>query len=111
MIFGQHIGQACAQRNLDPLYGVEDEQAKPAVEDVEIQNIIKGCACPEMVFGIASLEGERVCTEAVITDDGEIAFSPGTVRDGKAPADPLVDMLLYGKGRFAEICHARNLRA
>lgn len=64
-----------------------------------------------MMIQIPNLEGKGIGAEPVITDNREVSRGPGGIRDGKPPADPLVDVLLYGKGRLAEDCHARNLRA
>jgi len=111
MILSQDIGHTGAQSDLNPFYGVKDEKAEPAVEDIEIQDILKGDSGPEMVFRVSKLERQCLGTEPVITDDREITFCPGRIRDGKPPAEPLIDVLLYGKGRLAEVCHARYLRA
>ena len=57
MILSQDIGHTGAQSDLNPFYGVKDEKAEPAVEDIEIQDILKGDSGSEMVFGISHLEG------------------------------------------------------
>jgi hypothetical protein len=57
VMMGQLVSPLAAYRNLDPLNGIQDQQAEFAIENVEIQDLGKAGAGPEGMGAMIGLEG------------------------------------------------------
>ena len=85
------------------LDGIQKQQAQFAVEDVQIQYILKACARLESVGGVLGLERQPVGPEAVVVEMREIVQGFRAIRADQAALDQLVELLLVGERRLAEL--------
>jgi hypothetical protein len=108
MMFCQDIGKHRSQGDFNPFNGIEQQQAKAAVEDIDGKNILEGCPSSKMMVRITLLQWQGVGTEPVVTDDGKIVAGTLQVGYDKTTAFPKRKLLCKRCGRFGEERHTRN---
>ncbi len=70
----QYIGHTGAERDLNPLNSIQDEQSKFTIEYVKIKNVVETNTLIKLVIRIAFLEGKRVGAKPIVADDVEVVF-------------------------------------
>ncbi len=100
MAVAQLIGKVAAQRHLDPLDGIEHQQAQLTIKQIMIQHRLELGARVEGMAPVVCLVGEPVGGESIVVQVGQIVLGSGFIPDLHTPLAKASELIGIAEGRF-----------